>query len=562
MRHRLLTADEISSLAHGYGTAAALDELRAGQVTLRRLQLMAIAQRIDALPDPVRDRLDTTLGLFEQIARRDADVAVRLLRHPFLGTWAVSCLTRLESGGARDVPVDVEFGYLTGLAAAGAMRAGIEFELDLPTWDGMVLLPTLGAIDVGAQGDASIRGTATELRCTLGDRSVVVRAPFDNSRADWLPTRRVRLAPDLELSIEDTDPYGACFGRERAGRLSEPEFDRVANSLTAAWRLLVDRHPEYAAGIRGLLDAVVPLASPSTGSLSAASRVAAGSISTSIPDDPTELALLLVHEVQHMKLGELLDLVDLHDRDGEARHHAPWRADPRPVGALLQGVYAHLGVADFWRRQRMHAETPHQAEYEFAYWYAQTERATAILADSGELTEQGVAFVAGIAETLDSWRGEHIDPIVVNDVADLLMASTVDWRMRNHIAAADDIARLSDAWSAGAPACGIRPPELAAGSTSGTAKPPSVAALITALSSGAGDRIGTPAEQRTIVTARPSDPDAWIGLAIALRRTGHPAAAVVEARPEVIAALCRRLVSCGARAEPDDVASWLGGVVG
>jgi len=39
----------------------------------------------------------------------------------------------------------------------------------------------------------------------------------------------------------------------------------------------------------------------------------------------------MVHEFQHSKLW------------------APWRTDPRPLGGLLQGVYAFLGVADTWR---------------------------------------------------------------------------------------------------------------------------------------------------------------------------------------------------------------------
>ena len=38
------------------------------------------------------------------------------------------------------------------------------------------------------------------------------------------------------------------------------------------------------------------------------------------------------------------------------RVYAPWRPEPRPVVGLLQGVYAHLGIARFWGAQ-WHVET-------------------------------------------------------------------------------------------------------------------------------------------------------------------------------------------------------------
>src|SRR5205823_2495489 len=114
---------EVESLARGYGSTSALAQLRAGQSAVRRLQLTAIWRPSGALPDKVRTRLDAAFGLLEKIARRHPEQAASLLRHPFLGTWAVACLARLESGSVRDgsvrdVPADVEFGYLSGLAAA------------------------------------------------------------------------------------------------------------------------------------------------------------------------------------------------------------------------------------------------------------------------------------------------------------------------------------------------------------------------------------------------------------------------------------------------------------
>jgi HEXXH motif-containing protein len=72
----------------------------------------------------------------------------------------------------------------------------------------------------------------------------------------------------------------------------------------------------------------------------------------------------------------------------------------------LQGAYAHLGVADFWRTEVLadsRAERGPRAGEEYLRWRDHTLGATRILLDCGELTEAGEEFTQELALTIESW---------------------------------------------------------------------------------------------------------------------------------------------------------------
>jgi HEXXH motif-containing protein len=128
------------------------------------------------------------------------------------------------------------------------------------------------------------------------------------------------------------------------------------------------------------------------------------------PPDPCTLAVTLTHELQHIKLSALLDVITLTRPDDGRRFYAPWRDDPRPVDALLQGAYAFLGVSGFWRRQRFQEDGAARirAHAEYARWRAATALATGTLRSSGSLTWPGMEFVQGMARTLKTWMSEPV----------------------------------------------------------------------------------------------------------------------------------------------------------
>jgi uncharacterized protein len=135
-----------------------------------------------------------------------------------------------------------------------------------------------------------------------------------------------------------------------------------------------------------------------------------GAVAMSRPPDACALAETLAHEVQHLKLSALIDVVRLTKPDDGSRFYAPWRDDPRPIDSLLQGAYAYLGVSGFWRRQR-HLENGKvgiQSHAQYARWRDAAALVAGTLRSSGRLTSAGYRFVAGMGRTLRCWSGDQV----------------------------------------------------------------------------------------------------------------------------------------------------------
>jgi uncharacterized protein len=503
---------EFGSLASGHGSAAALGKLVAGQLAKRRLLLWGVVRAARAGGLPVEE----PVGLLLRVHDRSPETLDDVIAHPQVDAWA--------AGFAH--PADL--GYLHALAAAAAVRAGVPFALDVPPARGAVTLPGLGLVSTG---DAPARLAFDGLGLEVDGRPAHPR-----------PRRIVDLT-DLggpAVAIEDADQYRDQYRTPVADRLTEP--DRFAALWREAWQLLAADHPEHARATKALLRSFVPLAPPGDGTEhSAASGRATGSIALAPPASATTMALLVLHETQHLKLGALLDLVDLETGDGQARHHAPWRGDPRPVRALLQGTYAHAGVTEFWRGRDGR---------QFAYWLAQTTQAATTLAGSGELTQAGDRFVAGLRETLDRWAADPVTP-ADQRVADVCgRVSDLVWRLGHRETPAGTRAALLAAWRSGGPAPSGVEGVLRPGGSAG-------ARILTALR---GDRPDLPDADRAllagddpaaailyarrIATGLGSDDD-WAGLATAL---GRPA------RPELPRDLFSELP--GEPVDPRDILGW------
>lgn len=557
-----LTAEQLAGLAAGHGDADTIAVLRGGQLGRRRVLTVAAARACRDEP-LVRQSLE----LLTRAEHAEPATVAAVLAHPPVTGWARAAL----DGAAGPT-------YLATLAAAAAVRAGLTFTLTLPRpADGVLPLPTIGAA-TGLRADGAIR-----LRGATGTLRIDVGADDDGVRVDaragrlldagdggigWQPARRTVPFDPAGVLVDDQDPWRNCYHRPSAPRLDDAGAARLDRLAAGAGQWLREHLPAHVDALAGLLRSLVPLCPPPSGNpVSATSRDALGAIALSVPADAQTLALLLVHEVQHTKLGALLDLVPLHHADGPARYRAPWRLDPRPVGALLQGAYAHLGVAEVWRRRR-HEGTG--AAFEYAYWREQTIRTVRQLAGATELTEAGRSFVADMGRTLHGWRDPVDGPVeaAARDVAD---AGAVRWGLANLRPDPDAVARLAHEWRHGVPPAPERTPSTvvpAPARPALTVASGPEAAVRHRLLDGGGPCGSSPSDQayaagnsedalagyRRRLAADPGDVDAWVGLALAAHHTGQPAAArMLTRRPELVRALSHALPD----ADPLTLAAWL-----
>ncbi|GII76745.1 hypothetical protein Sru01_17270 [Sphaerisporangium rufum] len=415
-----LPPTEFDALAAGYGARRAVLRLEEAQQSLRRTLLAEAGAESAESAESDAWRLLTRL---DQEARPALD---RVLAHPYVRVWAVRCLADRSHAG-----------HLASIAAATAITAGARASIGVPLSSEALHLPSLGRLDLPGRTEVEIEVDGRGFSVHDGARRLVVDLDRPERTPEWWPVRRVAM-DGWTVAVDDVDLYRDCHQWPASGRLSGAEFGRWTAMLGDAWRLIVNDHRDYAPGLAAGLGVVVPLRPASDGSeTSSTARDAFGAVAAALPSGAVSLALLLIHEFQHVKLGAILDIHPLFDPKDANLYYAPWRPDPRPLEGLLQGTYAHLAVTDFWRVRRLvdHGVDAHTAAVRFARWRTLTAEAVETLSRSGGLTEIGTRFVGRMRETVRPWLAEQVPAAAEREAQEAAAAHRRAWR-----AAAPDVA--------------------------------------------------------------------------------------------------------------------------
>jgi HEXXH motif-containing protein len=571
-RFRILTDADLDALAWGSNAEpAVLDTLRTGQLGKHKLLLRGIVCiGRQAIPD-AGPMLSENYELLATMERHDPAKIADVIGNPHVGAWAARCLRGLSAGspsGRSDIH------YLTAIAAAAAVRTGHACTLSLRPRNGSVMLPTLGRalLPDGNEAVLTVSGPM-EAMIEAGGRSIVIGGNPEEDATGWQGLRWLEFG-DRRIPLDDLDPYRDYGQCRLADRLARVDVDHWRQTVDEAWHLLCAHHPNYAVTLRSGVTSLVPIRlKADQKNVSATSGDAFAAVAASRPSDGAALALALIHEFQHAKLCAAVDAEPLFHRRDEQLFYAPWRSDPRPVGALFHGIYAHMGVADFWRVQRHVATGPARliAEVEFARWLGQTTGAAVRLEGHGSLTEAGQHFLSQIVMRLNGWLGEPVSS-EARELADITAEDhLICWRLRNLAPDPEAVAGIAQDWLAERPAPAsvrvrTRPPQDDAGRsvrsellyqrlcdpdqfsarTAGRHSDPDIAFV-------RGDRLGAVNGYLAQVRADPAAQDGWSGLAL----TSEPGS-VLRRCPEVVYSVHRQLSSVGASpVDPSALTEWL-----
>lgn len=570
--------------------------LRRVERSRRKLLLFGLLEKLAKNPEWFGP-LPSVEAAWELLARVDESspkALGRLIAHPYTGSWA-GYTTRLVQNDVDGVcPLWVHVGHIHAIAASAAIKAGIDFRIEVPVWKGNVALPAIGTARLTA---SSAFSTAEVVggrgRYKVGNEAGVVCLPaVDGDTENWWHVRRVRTRVGqrrFSVRLDDIDPYRGLYEPVPPRRLPRAEVAQWRQLIDSACRLIVEQVPDFAEVMPVGLVSLVPAPHVLYQNPSASTTEAFGSALVGRPTDGAALAATLIHEFQHIVLGGMLHLIKIHDDDPRERFYVPWRDDPRPLSGAVQGLYAFAGVTKFWRslaRSRVD-EMARRADFEFALWRDHTWHVLAAVRGDSALTPAGRRLIEGLANAMQPWRHEPV-PAEVAELAAMVAADhRAGWRARYLRPDASTVAKIVAAWDAGDPRPPLtigdvdpRPTPVPDGSWSrartdliriglsvapGTPSPDmrTIAGATAAdMAFAAGRFAEAAAGYRAELGLDPDRPASLVGLGLALSAQGpSDAGRAFRHRPELVRAVHRILRHTGRAPTPERLAEWLGQLV-
>ena len=394
------------AIAAGFGDERAMAALRAAAESRNRALILAVLEQARRVGAHSR----STWEAVDEVESAAPDAFGKALTHPYVRVWAERCLIDLDGTPPDFRTVD----HLRALTLAAAAKGGLDLELSLAVRGGTLHLPTLGSYSLATNSLAELSVRA-QAGAVTARPSPIDAADGAGALVDGLPIWRPRRTLDgggLAVALEDTDPYRDCHQWPVEAAVPDEDALTWQRLFRQAWQTIERDHSDYAPALRAGLQTIVPLVRPATGLLSSTAHQAFGSVAIALPNSADELALLLIHEYQHVKLAALMDLFELFDPADKRLYHVPWRQDPRPLDAVMQGTYAFAAVTDIWRA-RSHRDGRESGEAltagaQFVYWREAIARALDTLFASGSLEPLGTRLFKAVGERVQGWLQEPV----------------------------------------------------------------------------------------------------------------------------------------------------------
>jgi HEXXH motif-containing protein len=390
----------IDDLGSGCASVRSVRQLQSGQLAKRILMLKMLMAGVDECcpKQGIRSGFTQAHAVLANLQASHPGPIRQLFEYPGLGAWLGHCLRRLARAADMDEPLWADLGYLGWTAAVAMAKVGLPGRLPVVIRAGRVMLPGTGLVQVAPStesglGEFCVRGTGVfEIR--FAETAIAVSMHQSDRNPAWLPVRRITIpgAPPAEISIDDLDPFlNAEHSQVNPRHVSwQSLFDSASDLLHEMFQ---DRREPIVAWLRAV--------QPSTRirpwhTASSTSPECFGSLEASGPHNATELTRILIHEFQHAVLGGLTDYVTLTVPDSGQVFYAPWIDAMRSAESLLQGAYAHFGVAAFWRKYRDLLTTQslrRSAEVQYSKLQVQVTQSLEQLHASGLLTAEGDRFI-------------------------------------------------------------------------------------------------------------------------------------------------------------------------
>src|ERR1051326_8787795 len=205
--HRLSWAD-FDHLARGEGGAGLVLRLRHTERSRRLLLLRALVEETTKNPE-LFGPLPSANEAWELMSRVQDKVPSALdliLAHPYTGTWAGYTSRLLRSRITGVCPIWMHIGQRHALAAAAAIHAGLDFDTNIPLWNGGAMLPTLGLAQLASDAPWSVAEVRSERsRVEVGGEAASVQlppAPAADAPGWWGVQRLTVRAGDRKSVVE------------------------------------------------------------------------------------------------------------------------------------------------------------------------------------------------------------------------------------------------------------------------------------------------------------------------------------------------------------------------